>query len=926
MVARSTSPGPLVDRLVERTRLDELLQGARSGASSSVVVRGEAGVGKSALLDYVLATARGCRVVRATGVESEMELAFAGLHQLCAPFIDELPQLPGPQGEALGTALGLRGGPPPDRFLVGLAVLSLLADMAHDQPLVCLVDDAQWFDLASVQALGFVARRLTAESVVLIFAVRDGWDDKGLTGLAEVNLGPLLPDDARDLLDAAIPGRLDDAVRDRILAEAQGNPLALLELPRAWTPAEFAGGFYLPDSISVTSKIEEGFLRSIQPLPEDSRRLLVIAAADPVGDASLVWDAAHQLGISSAAAEAAEATGVVDFGTEVRFRHPLVRSVVYREASPTDRRQAHAALAATIDPARDPDRRAWHVAAAVAEPNEEIALELEHSAGRAQARGGVAAGAAFLRRAVELTPDPARRAERALTAAGAMFHAGSFDEVERLVAMAEKQQHHLDGHQTARAALFRGQVAVVRGYGREAPPLLLEAARKLERFDVEVARGAYLTAYGAAMSAAHLGEPGVLLEICRSAERFHAANEAEGPLDLLLEGLARMHTDGRAVATPILQRAAGGLEQLEAQDVVQWGWTAPMASNVLWDSDRSTAIFERQATIVREAGALAELPLFLSSLAIDRVWTGDLAAAEALIAESDNVAAAIGDRLPPFAAIRLRCLQGREAEASSLIDATVAMAEGVGAGLAVRVAQWAAAVLYNGLARYDKALAAAREVTATDTDPYSSMWCLPELVEAAERSGETELARQALDRLAEVTLPAGTDFASGILARSRALLSDGATAEALYDEAVERLSRTQLRPELARAHLLYGEWLRRTSRRVDARDQLRAAHVLFAAIGMEGFSERARRELLATGERVRKRSPETRYELTPQEHQIARLARDGLTNLEIGAQLYISARTVEWHLRKVFSKLDITSRRQLRTVLTEDARFVAGNA
>ena len=422
-----------------------------------MVVHGDAGVGKSALLDYVLASAQGCLVVRATGVESEMELAFAGLHQLCAPFIDELPQLPGPQGEALGTALGLRGGPPPDRFLVGLAVLSLLADMAQAQPLVCLVDDAQWFDRTSVQALGFVARRLTAESVVLIFAVRDGWDDKGLTGLAELNLGPLLPDDARDLLDAAIPGRLDDAVRDRILAEAQGNPLALLELPRAWTPAEFAGGFYLPDSISVTSKIEEGFLRSIQPLPEDSRRLLVIAAADPVGDASLLWDAAHQLGISSASAEAAEATGVVDFGTEVRFRHPLVRSVVYREASPTDRRQAHAALAATIDPARDPDRRAWHVAAAAAEPNEEIALELEHSAGRAQARGGVAAGAAFLRRAVELTPDPARRAERALTAAGAMFHAGSFDEVERLVAMAEKHNTTLTGTRPHAPPCFAGR-------------------------------------------------------------------------------------------------------------------------------------------------------------------------------------------------------------------------------------------------------------------------------------------------------------------------------------------------------------------------------------------------------------------------------------------------------------------------------------
>jgi DNA-binding CsgD family transcriptional regulator len=412
----------------------------------------------------------------------------------------------------------------------------------------------------------------------------------------------------------------------------------------------------------------------------------------------------------------------------------------------------------------------------------------------------------------------------------------------------------------------------------------------------------------------------VFLEICRSAENLHAEQGTQAPLDLLLEGLARMHTDGRAVAIPSFQRAASGLAQLPAGDVVRWGLTTPMASQVMWDSEGSTAIFERQARIAREDGALAELPVFLSALALDKVWNGDLAGAEALIAESDSVAAVTGSQLPPFAALRLRCLQGREAEASALIGATVTMAEGVGAGLAVRVAQWAAAVLYNGLARYHEAAAAARQVTANDIDPYPSMWCVPELVEAASRIGETDLARRALERLAEMTLPAGTDFALGMLARSRALLSDGATAEGLYREALERLSRTQLRPELARAHLLYGEWLRREGRRVDARDQLRTAHDLFVAIGMEAFAERARHELMATGETVRKRSVETQDQLTPQELQIARLASEGHTNPEIGAQLFLSRRTVEWHLRKVFDKLAIGSRRELPGALAGAAR------
>jgi len=908
----------LVGRRAETGRLDRLLADARSGTSAAVVVRGDAGVGKTALLDYVLGQAAGCRVVRASGVESEMELPFAGLHQLCAPFLDHLERLPGPQREALATAFGLRPGPRPDRFLVGLAVLTLLAEVAEAQPLICLVDDGQWLDQASAQVLGFVARRLAAESVVILFALREPAGLLDFTGLPELTVAPLEEPHARTVLASAITGRVDESVRERILAEAGGNPLALLELPRGWTPAAFAGGFGLPDGVSVSTRIEESFRRRLSSLPDDSRRLLLVASAEPTGDPALVFAAAVRLGVSAEAAKPATTSGLLEVGTQVRFRHPLVRSVVYKEAPIGERRLVHRALAEAMDPAHDPDRYAWHLAAGAPGPDEHVALELERSASRAQARGGVAAEAAFLHRAVELTPDPTRRAERALAAAQATFLAGAFEAVQRLLATAEL--HPLDGFQSARAALLRGQVAVVLGYGSDAPPLLLEAARQLESFDLELARGAYLTAYSAGMSAAHLGDAGVFLEICRSAENLHATQGAQGPLDLLLEGLARVHTDGRSVAIPIFQRAAKALAELPPTDVVRWGLTAPMASNVMWDSDGSTAIFERQARIVRDAGALAELPVFLSSVALDKAWTGDLAGAEALITESDSVSAVTGSQLPPFAALRLRCLQGRETEAAALIEATITMAEGVGAGLAVRVAQWAAAVLYNGLARYDEAAAAARQVTANDIDPYPAMWCLPELVEAAARIGETDLARDALERLAEMTLPAGTDFGLGMLARSRALLSDGATAEGLYREAIERLSRAQLRPELARAHLLYGELLRREGRRVDAREQLRIAYDLFVAIGMEAFAERARRELLATGETVRKRSVETQDELTPQELQIARLASEGHTNPEIGAQLFLSRRTIEWHLHKVFDKLEIGSRRELPAALGRAAR------
>jgi DNA-binding CsgD family transcriptional regulator len=913
-VPGTTNPDrPLQDRRNERAALQALIAGARDGTSAAVVVRGEPGVGKTALLDDVLSHAAGCRIVRASGVESEMELAFAGLHQLCAPFLERIDHLPAPQRNALRTAFGLEVGDPADRFLVGLAVLNLLSEVAEAQPLVCLLDDMQWVDQASAQVLGFVARRLGAESVVMIFAIRQPWDDRHLAGLPELAIGPLPDTDARALLASTMPGRLDDAVRDRIIAEAHGNALALLEIPRAWTPAALAGGFGLPDGVTVGGRIEESFRRRLVPLPVDSRALLLVAAADPTGDPGLILNAAGRLGIGREASESAVAAGLLDAGTDLRFRHPLVRTVVYREAPDDERRQVHAALAASTDVAHDPDRRAWHLGTAAAGPDEDVASELERSAGRAQARGGPAAAAAFLTRSVELTEHAPSRIDRALAAAQASFLAGAFDKVEPLLAVAETAP--LDGSERGRAALLRGQVAVVHGYGNDAAPLLLAAAIQLEPFERELARGAYLSAYSSAFAAAHLAEPGIFLDICRAAQRFTAAADPPEPLDLLLEGLTRTHTDGRAIAIPILARAAEGLIELPAEDVVRWGWIAPMASNTIWDDAAATAIYQRHSRISRESGALADLPVILSAEALDRIWTGDFEGAKALIEESGHVAAATGSRLPPFAALRLLSSQGREAEASALIEGTIALAETVGAGLAIRVAQWAAAVLYNGLGRYDLALAAAREVTTRDIDPYPTMWALPELVEAAARSDEPRLAKQAVDRLGEVTLPAGTDFALGIEARSRALVSEAEEAEVLYRDAIERLGRTKLRPEIARAHLVYGEWLRREARRLDAREELRAAHSMFTQIGMQAFAERARRELVATGEKVRKRTVETRDELTPQELQIARLVSDGRTNPEIAAELFLSRRTVEWHLRKVFDKLEVRSRRELPAAL-----------
>jgi DNA-binding CsgD family transcriptional regulator len=899
------------DRDLERGALDRLLDEVRAGESRVLALRGEAGVGKSALLDYLTESASGCRVVQAAGNEYEAELAYAGLHQLCAPMLELRERLPAPQREALETAFGLAVNPPPDRFVVGLAVLGLFSEVAEKQPLVCVVDDAQWLDETSALALAFVARRLFAESVGLVFAIREPSEAPELRGLPELLVGGLGEDDSRALLASALPGRLDERVRDRLVAESRGNPLALLEVPRGFTPAELAGGFGLPDVTPLPNMIEQSFRRRLEPLPTETRRLLLTAAAEPVGDAALLWRAAERLGVGLGAAGPAEAVGLFEIGVRVRFRHPLARSAVYRAAPLHERRDVHRALADATDAELDPDRRAWHRARAAEGPDEAVADELERSAGRAQARGGLAAAAAFLEQATALTPDTVRRGMRALAAAEAMLRAGAFDKA--LVLLTTAEEAPLDALPSARIDLLRAQIAFATSHGTGAVSLLLAAALRLEPLNDELARETYLEAVSAAKHAGRLDNGASVAEVARAARQLPPTPHPRRMGDLLLEGLSVLLTDGYAAAIPSRQRAVRAFRsnELTVEEGLRWLWLASSDAAELWDDESWSVLVARHVDMARATGALSVLPLTLHSQAVAHVLAGELDAAASLLAELDTVEQATGMSLAPYAALALAAWRGHESEVVHLIEATLDEIVARGEGVGVLITQWARAVLANGLGRYDEAVLAAREAAEHPHDPAPASWGLSELVEAAARSGQPELAADAFERLEVITRLGDTDWALGIQARARALRSDGDAAEHLYRDAIERLARTRLRGELARAHLLYGEWLRRENRRVDARAQLREAHDMFNRIGAEAFAERARRELRATGETARKRSDGARGVLTPQEAQIAQLAQNGLSNPEIGAQLFISPRTVQYHLHKVFLKLEITSRNQL---------------
>jgi DNA-binding CsgD family transcriptional regulator len=898
----------LLGRKRELAVLAELLDGARAGRGGVLVLRGEPGVGKTALLEYAVEGEPEFRVARTFGVEAEMELPFAAVQQLCSPFMSFSERLPQPQQDALGVAFGLRPGPAPDRFLVGLAVLGLLAEVAEEQTLACAVDDAHWLDSASARTLGFVARRLVAEKIALVFATRESGG--ALAGLPELHVGPLGSRDARALLDSVLPTRLDERVLGRIVAETHGNPLALLELPRGLTATQLAGGFGLPTTVSLSASIEEGYARRLAKLPSDSRRLLLVAAADPVGDPALVWRAAERLGIPESAADAVESEQLLALSPQVAFRHPLVRSAVYRSAEPSSRREVHRALAEATDPEIDPDRRAWHRAQAATRPDEGVAAELERSAQRAHARGGLAAAAAFLERAVALSPDPARRARRALIAAETKFQAGALDEAADLLEIAELGAA-ADEFLSAHAHLLRAQVAFASRRGSDAAPLLLAAARELKAVDPSLARATYLEAMSAATFAGRLIHGGGLVEISEAA-LAGPPPERPRPSDLLLHGLAVQATEGYAAGAPVLKEALGAFQRDAdlSPNHARWLWFASLIALYMWDDDAWTVLFTRQVELARRTGALPALAFALGTGTTVYAFFGELRTAALLEEEHRAASEAAGIASNPVPRLGLASLRGREAEFAELVRTAVSEAEARGEGIALTTAEFLSGGLYNGLGRYEAALAAVLPAERFYTEG-TAIWALSELIEAAVRCGQPERARRAFERVQETTRAAGTDWALGIEARLRALLSDGDEADELYMDAIRRLERTRIRVQLARTHLLYGEWLRRERRRLDAREQLRTAHEFFRDAGVDAFAERARLELEATGERARRRTVDTLDQLTPQETQIARLAAQGETNRAIAARLFISASTVEYHLRKAFRKLGVKSRVQL---------------
>jgi DNA-binding CsgD family transcriptional regulator len=907
----------LTGRHQECAALDRLTEFVCAGRSQVLVVHGKPGIGKSALLDYVASRASRCRVVRAKGVEPEASLDYAGLHQLCAQALNLRERLPGPQHKAIATAFGLSDGPTPDRFVVGLAVLGLLRELAKEAPLVGVVDDAQWLDQASACALAFVARRLTQEPIGLVIALRENPTVREFSGLPDLLIAGLRASDARELLESALPGRMDYQVRDRIIIESQGNPMTLLEVARGVTSSDMAGGFALPDVMPIVDSVERDFVQRLEPLPQDTRRLLLVAATEPAGDEAVLWQAAGRLGIGVDAVAPAQSAGLIDTRSGFRFSHPLLRATVYRAASPTQRREAHRVLADATEHEADADRRAWHRAHALHGPNDTVAAELERSARAAAARGGVAAAAAFLGRAAELTPEPDLRGRRALAAARAKILAGGLEQATSILTAGPREQFDADG--AAGVDLTRAQITMGRGHLSEAAPLLLAAARMIEQHDAQLARETYTDALKAAMFAGCLTGPS-LLEVARAARASADATPGDSR-NAMLDALIARLVDGDAAAVQLSRRAmraicsdGGGLRGEQSQ---LWLMTATAAD--LWDEELWDACTARHVKHVRESGAVSELPLALTSRIYAHLFAGELAEAASLVREGQTVSEAMSIDFVPFGALGIAAWQGREDEFDRRCRAVTSTAGAPGGSNGPVLTHWTKATLLNGLSRYDDALVAARHSVRRSHRLTGPACAWVELVEAGVRSGAIESAAHAVERLSQIAGACGTDWALGVAARSKALLSDDELAEGLYCEAIERLDRALLQVDLARARLLYGEWLRRVGRRVHAREQLRMAQDMFEAMGMAAFAERTRRELGATGAKVRRRSSfqAAHEQLTLQEEQIVRLVREGLSNPEIGTRLFISGRTVEWHLRNVFTKLGISSRMQLIATAVE---------
>ena len=873
-------------------------------------------MGKSALVRYAVDSAPDMHVETVVGVESEIEFPFAAVHKLLARHLNRMDGLAAPRRDALAAALGLVSGESPNRLLVGLAVLDLLSSLAEEQPLLCVVDDSDCLDQASGQTLAFVARRLEAEPIVLLFAV--GESERKylpLEGLPELRLSGISDAAARELLSRGVRGRLDRHVRDRLVAEMDGNPLALRELPGSLTPAQLAGSAVLPEPLPLGERLEASFLQLVRRLPAETQSLLLLVAAEQGGNADLLWRAAGKLGLDAAALAPAERANLVSPGPPVTFRHSFVRSAIYTAAPVGDRRRAHRALAQALDGKVDPDRKAWHRAAAAVAPSEALAQELERSAGVARTRGGYAAAGALLQRAAELTPDRNGRVERSLEAAQSQLTAGAVETASALVA--EVLSGIGDPLQRVRAQKLTGAIALARGNALDAPQILLEAARAFASLDARLARDAHLEALAATLYAGPLARAGAALDAAQAAKDAPPPPGAEPTAaDFLLDGYASLLTDGNAPAEPALR---AGIEALIRRGDLRWFGLGFAAAFDIWDDEALLALATRHVQLARDTGALTGLPNALSQLGGYEVLAGRFRAAEAAFDESREVAVTSGNPgilgRTDVGELIVAAWRGR-ARTRALARACARDGRARGVGVFASFADYALAVLELGLRNYEAALTAARQASA---DALVATRTLPELIEAAVRSGEGEVAASATERLAETVLPSGTEWGLGMLARSRALVAKDGEAEALYQEAIEHLQRCRVTPQLARARLIYGEWLRRARRRRKSREQLRTAHQMLVSMGAHAFAERAEAELVATGEHLL-RPRASGAALTPHELRIARLVSEGGTNRDVAAQLFISPRTVEYHLHKIFKKLGLTSRTELTATLLESMR------
>ncbi|GAA2520808.1 helix-turn-helix transcriptional regulator [Winogradskya humida] len=884
----------LVGRRAEQRRVDELIGAAGAGRGAALVLTGEAGIGKTALLEYALREASGLEIVRSAGSEFEQELPFAGLHQLCVPILRHLPELSGRHRAALQVAFGLGDGTP-ELFHIGLAVLELMAVAAQDRPLLCLVDDVQWVDAASLTVLAFLARRMGADRISMIFAVRTPAVTSELGTVESLAVAGLSDEDARELLARRSPLVLDERVRDSLVAEARGNPLALVELPRA-------GGFLLPATPSTPTRIEEIFQARLRALPSGARLLLIVASADPTGDPGLLWPAAQKLGldVTRAAAEAA-GSGLAEFDARIRFCHPLARSAVYRAAAVEERRAAHAALAEIVDPVVAPDRRVWHRAQASSGPDDDVAADLERCASRAQARGGVAATAAFLERAVALTMDPALRVERTLASVQATLDAGGADPAADLLTTVDVAA--LDGYQRARVDVLGGRIAFTRHGDGTGPMLMVSAARRLATLDVQRSRDCFLDGIEMALSVGRAR--GVIDEVLAAARTDAPPGASPDILDVLI----MLGAQGPRGAVPLL---AG----LPGDDGPWWAPRPALATMIaaeFWDFDTHAAIAGWLEKSGRESGSPALLRLGLGQKACEAVLVGDVGRAITALAEEEAIADAVGDSPLMYPRLLLAAWRGRRTEALALFRSATE-AEAGRAGGQVTNLTWTSATLHNGLGNYPAALDAARKVV--DDELFHVGGALLELIEAATRCGEPALAARALASLTDHTRAGGTPSALGVAASARALVTG---VEDHYREALGHLAESPLKPYRGRAHLLYGEWLRRQGRRRDSVQHLRTAHDLLSTSGAEGFARRAAGELRAAGEKVNRPSEQTPGTLTAQEIAVAGLVAAGATSPEVAVQLFISKRTVDAHLRNIFRKLGVTSRRQLK-----DQRFTLG--